>query len=189
LRQEWGEAWGIDPTSILIKTAKKGAPPKAHFRIGDGRRLPFGNERFDVVICQRGPATDNMRFAREMHRVLKKEGTFIAIYIGERDKENIKRIFKRGQFYSEMVNGRTEADRHGRVLNELRFKRIRIRDYDVVEYFPTLDDLVSRFERAPIIPHFHRSRDVRLLRKVEMQIRDKEGLRTNAHRIIVKAVK
>lgn len=183
------EAWGIDPTSILIKTAKKGAPPNAHFRLADGRRLPFRDKSFDVVICQRGPATDNIRFASEMHRVLKKGGAFIAIYIGQHDKENIKRIFKRGQFYSELIHGRTEADKHRRLLKKLGFRRIRVSDYDVVEYFPTLDDLVSRLERAPIIPHFHRIRDARLLKNVQIQIRDKLGLRTNSHRIILKAVK
>lgn len=183
------EAWGIDPTPVLIKAAKKGAPPNARFRLADGRALPFPDESFDVVICQRGPATDNMRFAREMSRVLKQNGTFIAIYIGEHDKENIKYIFKRGQFYNEMFRGESEARRHTELLRKLGFRRIKVKELNVVEYFAGLEDLVSRLERVPIIPNFHGVRDKRLLRKVEMKIQDKKGLRTNSHRIILTAVK
>ncbi len=183
------EAWGIDRTRILINAAKKGAPSNAHFKVADGRRLPFPDEAFDTLISQRGPATENMRFAKEVRRVLRRGGIFIALSIGEHDKENVKRIFSRGQRYNEMIQGRTERDRQRRLLRGLGFRRINVKDYNVVEYFPTLDDLVSRLERAPIIPHFHKIRDKRLLGAVERQIRDRRGLKTNYHTIIVKAVK
>ena len=184
-----GEAWGVDTSKRLIEVAEKDSPANVHFRVADGRRLPFTDKNFDVVICQRGLATENLRFASEMSRVLKNRGVFIAIAIGETDKENIKRVFKRGQLYASMLRGKTEADRHVALLKRLGFNPVIVKEYNPTEYFATVDDLVLRLETTPIIPSFHRVNDKQALKIVEKSLFNDRGLRTNSHRLIVKAVK
>jgi len=183
------EAWGIDPSKRLIEFARENAPQNARFKVADGRKLPFEDGSFHVVICQRGPATDNERFAREMQRVLKKDGAFIAITIGERDKENIKKVFGRGQLYKALLAKKTEAKRHIALLKKLRFARVGVREYNPVEYFAKLGDLIFRLERTPIIPNFRKVKDKRFLKEIERRFFDGRGIRTNSHRLIVKAIK
>ncbi len=183
------EAWGIDPSRRLIEIAKENAPDNAHFKVADGRNLPFEDGRFDVVISQRGPATENERFTREMWRVLQKNGIFVAITIGEKDKESIKKIFGRGQLYRALLRKRTAAKRHIALLRKLRFTRVDLRDYNPVEYFATLDDLVFRLDRTPIIPNFRKTKDKAFLKEIQLKFFDGKGIRTNSHRLIVKAIK
>ena len=183
------EAWGIDPSKTLIEFARKNAPKNTRFKVADGRRLPFEDGSFDVVICQRGPATDNQTFAKEMRRVLKENGAFVAIAIGERDKENIKRVFGKGQLYKALLTKKTEAKRHVALLKKLKFASAEVREYNSVEYFAKLDDLVFRLERTPIIPNFHKVKDRRFLEKIERKCSNGKGIRTNSHRVIVKAIK
>ncbi len=174
---------------LLIRIAKKGSPLNVHFRVADGRRLPFEDENFGVVISQRGPATENEEFAREMSRVLSEKGIFIAIAIGERDKENIKRVFKTGKLYTSMLRRKTEAYRHIALLKNLGFNRVIVREYNPIQYFATLNDLILRLETTPIIPSFHRVKDRRTLQIIEQSLFDGRGIRTNSHRLIVKATK
>jgi hypothetical protein len=124
-----------------------------------------------------------------MARVLKKGGKFIAITIGERDKENIKRVFRRGQLYRSLITGRTEAARHTSLLKELGFRKIRAKELNPIEYFATLKDLISRMERVPMLPNFHRVRDRRFLDRVQRELTDEHGIRTNSHRVIISATK
>lgn len=183
------QVYGIDVSRRLIRGAKKGAPRNAHFRVADGRKLPFPDQFFDVIISQRGAATENISFAREMWRVLKLGGIFIAITIGERDKENIKRIFGRGQLFNALIKSKTESARHVALLKRLGFSSVHVEEYDPTEYFATLEDLVRRLEYAPIIPHFHRIRDKRVLNEIKRKLSDGKGVRTNSHRLIVTAAK
>ncbi len=183
------EAYGVDAAPRLLEIARKGAPPNVHFKKADARRLPFPSQYFDRVICQRGPATENKEFAREMARVLKRGGKYIGIHIGERDKENIKRIFKRGQLYRSFVRKKSEAGRQIALLKELGFRTARAEELNPTEYFATLRDLIARMKRVPMIPHFNRTSDKYFLGRVQKELTDEHGIRTNSHRVIISAAK
>ncbi len=120
---------------------------------------------------------------------MSEKGVFIAIAIGERDKENIKRVFKRGQLYTSMLRKKTEAARHIALLKKLGFSRVIVKEYNPTEYFATLDDLILRLETTPILPSFHRVKDNRTLKIIEQTLSDHRGIRTNSHRLIAKAIK
>lgn len=183
------EAYGVDNAPKLVEIARKGAPPNVHFRTADARRLPFPSQYFDRVICQRGPATENKEFVREMARVLKRGGKYIGIHIGERDKENIKRIFKRGQLYRSLVTKESEAGRQLSLLRELGFRSARAEELNPTEYFAALRDLIARMERVPMIPHFNSVSDIRFLDRVRKELTDEHGIRTNSHRVIISATR
>src|SRR6266487_2540098 len=69
----------------------------ADFRFADAKRLPSSMNNFDVVYSRRGPGSETVRTLSEAYRVLRKNGICMQIERGERDKQNLARIFGRGQ--------------------------------------------------------------------------------------------
>ena len=72
---------GIDPSLEGIQAARRVAAQlevNAHFVVGDGRRLPFPDETFDVVfsysVLQHFSRTDVRATLKEVHRVLRPSG-------------------------------------------------------------------------------------------------------------------
>ncbi|MBI4095287.1 MAG: class I SAM-dependent methyltransferase [DPANN group archaeon] len=187
------DAWGIDPARKLINYAKLRAKKlhikNIHFEVADGRNLPFEKEKFDIVISQRGPVTDNVGFAREAFRVLKKGGQLIEITIGEQDKENIKRTFGRGQNYYGLINKVSSAKNKKQLLKKAGFRKIKTRYYNLTEYFAAKHDLILRLLRTPIIPNFNLKKDYKLINKVINKYSTTKGIKTNAHRLIIIAKK
>ncbi|MBI2041313.1 MAG: class I SAM-dependent methyltransferase [DPANN group archaeon] len=187
------EVWGIDPARKLINYAKLRTKnlriKNVYFEVADGRNLPFEKEKFDIVTSQRGPATDNIGFAREAFRVLKKGGRLIEITIGEKDKENIKRTFGRGQNYCGLINNVSEAENKKQLLKKVGFRKIRTKYYNPTEYFATKRDLVLRLSRTPIIPNFNLKKDYKLINKIINKYSTTKGIKTNAHRLIIIAEK
>ncbi len=80
-----------------------------------------------------------------------------------------------------------------RVVQELTaagFTEISVRNYDTTEYYRTAEDLIFLLKHTPIIPDFgHDPEDFAILQRfIEDNVSDK-GIRTNARRVIVRALK
>ena len=75
---------GIDSSRELLKiAAKKQKEQKVKnvsFVFGDAQKTPFENEMFDIIFNRRGPS-----FYTEYFRLLKKDGHYLEIGIGEKD--------------------------------------------------------------------------------------------------------
>jgi ubiquinone/menaquinone biosynthesis C-methylase UbiE len=82
----------------IMNTSLQGVT-NVELRLANARSIPHPDESFDLVYCRRGPATYDLKTARETHRVLKHGRQFIEEEIGEKDKLNWKQIFGRGQNY------------------------------------------------------------------------------------------
>jgi SAM-dependent methyltransferase len=156
------------------------------FKQADANMLPFPDAAFDVVVSRRGPVTASMQSLSEAFRVLKEGGTLMEITIGEKDKNNLVRIFGRGQMY-----GITErvAVQKKRMLEEAVFRIIEINDYLAAEIFRTLNDLIIRLNSAPIIPNFDVKRDKKYLEQVEEICKTSRGIETEVHRVTIIATK
>ncbi|MGA3020969.1 MAG: class I SAM-dependent methyltransferase [Candidatus Micrarchaeales archaeon] len=192
------EAIGVDIAPKLIKDAKRTAPSNVHFTVANAIELPFKANTFDIITEQRGPITSieqqggiatSERIAKEMFRVLKEKGVFFAIGIGERDKENIKRVFGRGQFYEYLIDGRKRSEEMAGMLNKIGFSKMKVKEYDTLEYFATFDDLVLRLSGRPIIPNFNMDEDKEHWAYIQKQFSENKGIRTNSHRFILRATK
>ena len=70
------EVWGIEYSPEQLAAARARRRPNLHFIQGDAHRLPFKDERFDVVYCRYvlEHVANPLHVLREMHRVLKPEG-------------------------------------------------------------------------------------------------------------------
>ncbi len=147
--------------------------------------LRFNQETFDLVYSRRGPLTHGSKSLFEARRVLKNDGILMEITIGEHDKENIARIFGRGQ----MLGSEKVSILKDRMLRQSGLKPIEIKDYIATEVFPTLNDLIVRLTDSPIIPDFDRVKDAAHLDKVEKECMTKKGIETPSHRVIIVARK
>lgn len=156
------------------------------FKQANANELPFAETTFDVIVSRRGPVTDNMQSLSEARRVLKDNGTLMEITIGEKDKANVTKIFGRGQMFA--VTKRVALSK-GRMLGNVGFRIVEIKDYLATEIFQSINDLIIRLSSAPIIPNFDVKRDARYLERVEEMCTTSRGVETEVHRVTIVAVK
>jgi ubiquinone/menaquinone biosynthesis C-methylase UbiE len=72
------KATGIDISEVAIKKARKQFP-QFNFTVADATKLPFGDKKFDCVVCSEviEHIKDRDKALSEIKRVLKEGGTFI----------------------------------------------------------------------------------------------------------------
>ncbi len=181
---------GIDTSTIAIEQAKKSLArskrANVYFRQADATSLPFPEKSFDIVYSRRGPGSDSIRTLAEAYRVLWKNGVFLEITIGERDKHNLAKIFGRGQMLD--VKGQVSS-RKKTMLEGAGFTRAVARDYLGTEVFRAMSDLLVRLRSAPIIPSFDHWKDRKYLAKIRKECTTERGIETPAHRVVLIAHK
>jgi SAM-dependent methyltransferase len=181
---------GIDISTTALGQAKKRLArsnlANVELRLADARHLPFPDSSLDIIFSRRGPGSDSVYTLSEAYRVLRKQGSFMEITIGERDKENLARIFGRGQMLS--VKGQV-SDIKKRMLARAGFCRIVTRDYLGTEVFKGMNDLLGRLQSAPIIPSFDLQKDRKYLERVRKECMTDRGIETPAHRVVLIARK
>lgn len=156
------------------------------FQQADVSKLPFADAEFDMAISRGGPATANRRTLAEAYRVLKRNGLLMEITFGEKDKENLRKIFGRGQTYG---IGQRIAISKKRMLERAGFRDVETRDYIATEIFPSMKRLIIRLSDSPIIPEFDVKKDERFLETVERNCRTPRGIETPSHRVTIIARK
>lgn len=183
------EAVGIDFSEEAIRRAQTNLNRTERrnciFKQADANQLPFPDSTFDVVVSRRGPVTASTQSLSEAYRVLKESGTLMEITIGEKDKNNILKIFGRGQMFGIVER---MAFSKSRMLENVGFLILEVRDYLATEIFRTLDDLVIRLRSAPIIPNFDLKRDEECLERIEA-CKTSRGIETVVHRVTIIATK
>jgi ubiquinone/menaquinone biosynthesis C-methylase UbiE len=184
------KAIGIDISRIAlgyaIDSRRKWKSRNVEFLFAKASGIPFRSNSFDVVYSRRGPGSLSVRTLSEAYRVLKPGGLFMEITIGERDKQNIAKIFGRGQMLG--IRGQVSSLKK-KVLKRVGFKKIVARDYLGTEIFRTMDNLVIRMRTAPIIPRFDPQRDRQYLEQVGRECRTDRGIETPVHRVLLVARK
>ena len=177
---------GIDTSRTALRLAEKNLArsklSNAIFHLADAYRLPFSDNSFDVVYSRRGPGSDNSRTLAEAYRVLKRNGIFMEITIGERDKQNLARIFGKGQMLH--VRGRVSTTKRG-MMEKAGYTQVVTRDYLATEVFKGMPDLLVRLQSAPIIPSFDSRKDRVFLDRVEKECMTDRGIETPVHRVVL----
>ncbi len=180
---------GIDFSEKAIQVAKENLRNSGlgnvTFKTTSADNLGFESNSFDLIFSRRGPLTHSSKALSEAYRVLKKGGHLMEITIGEHDKENIARIFGRGQ----MLHSEKVSDLKGRMLRETGFKSLEIKDYLAVEIIPSLNELICRLTDSPIIPNFDPVADKSFLEKVLEICKTQRGIETPTHRVEIIAEK
>lgn len=177
------EIIGIDPFEGYIETAKKQKKEaniqNVIFQLADGKNLPFEDEYFDIVLSSRGPLSANIEFIKESFRVLKVGGLMIEETIGEKDKIELKKIFRRGQNYPIQE---TKLESVQRLLKQSNMKLIESKHFLFHQVYQSINEVIEILERAPIIPHFDKIRDKKYLEEVNKKLNNK-GIILSNHRL------
>lgn len=163
--------------SIGIKWQKEQKIKNVSFERVDAYKTKYKNNSFDIVYSRRGPS----KFL-EIYRILKKGGYFVEIKIGEKDAQEIKEIFERGQDFGDWKNSRLK--KHKEELKNIGFEVIFMRGYLYDEYYKTQKDLQLFLEGVPIFEDFNIKKDKIYLDKYIKLFKTKKGIKLPRHRII-----
>ena len=176
------KAYGIDISKGMIITAKKNLSESktsnVEFKLADANKLPFPKDYFDVITCKHAPFS-----VKELFRVLKPNGIFITQQVGEKDKQNIKDIFGRGQSFGGKSG--TSMNRYIKELEQFKFKIIKKETYNATQYFESMKDIIFLLKNTPIIPHFNIEKDKKYLQELEEKYKTAEGIKTNSNRYLI----
>lgn len=177
---------GIDISTTALRRARsrlaRSKLRNVEFSLEDAGNLSFPKNTFEIVYSRRGPGSDSTRTLSEAYRVLRKSGMFMEITIGERDKQNLARIFGRGQ----MLGVKRQVSMIKKeILEKVGFGKVVTRDYLGTEVFRAMSDLVVRLRSAPIIPAFDARRDRRFLKRVQRECLTDRGIETQVHRVVL----
>ena len=173
---------GIDNSKELIKIAQRKqselSVSTTHFIYGDASHMPYEDVRFDVAFNRRGPS-----FYKEYARVLKTDGLYIEIGIGEQDAQSLKNTFKRGQGFGEWASRRIERDTTNFSKNGL--SAIRAEDYFYNEYYPSREMFGIFLKGVPIFEDFDITKDAHLLEAYYSSHTTKNGeIELERHRVL-----
>jgi len=174
---------GVDCCQLYIETAKSDQKHKkiknVFFKVGDGRKMPFKGNTFDLIYSSRGPLSANQTFFKEALRVLKPHGLLIEETIGETDKIELKRIFERGQNYPYTIK---KSEAVVKLFNKNKVELVFMKDSIYYQRFLSFRLLVNTLNRAPIIPGFDERKDLRPLAKID-KLCQNNGIVLRAHRL------
>ena len=181
LAKKCKRVYGIDNSKSMIARAKKNALKlgvnNVQLKLGDINHIPFASSTFDIVISRHSPIN-----FKEACRVLKKEGLLITQQVGERDKQNIKDVFGRGQSYGKK-HGEL-IDNYVKKAQNASFKVLGKDHYHSSEYYK-VPDLIFLLENTPIIPGFNVKKDINRLQIIKNKFKSKLGIRTNSCRYLL----
>lgn len=176
---------GIDRSEQMIRTAienaKRAGKSNVRFLQMDAEKLDFPMGFFNMVTCRHSNFS-----AKEAAKVLVKGGSFITQQVSEDDKLNLKEAFGRGQAWGATAG--TLREQYVAELKEAGFTDIQAFNFDVTEYYQTVEDLIFLLTHTPIIPHFGENElDYRILYQFVLDNQTNKGIKTNAARFVITA--
>lgn len=176
----------IDLSSGMLDAARKLQKEKdienVSFEEQDAGKTTYTNNTFDVVYSRRGPTP----FA-EFYRLLKSSGYFVGINIGEKDCQEIKEIFGRGQGFGQWNSSRLEKDKQE--LKNAGFEIVFAQDYFYDEYYASYEDLDLFLQGVPIFEDFDSEKDKKYLEEYVTKFKAERGIKFPRHRVVTIARK
>lgn len=173
---------GIDQSAGMIKTAAnnlvKSGISNVRFLEMAAEKLDFPPDFFNIVSCRHSPF-----HAKEIAKVLMKNGTFLTQQVSENDKSNLKEAFGRGQAFGTKPGSLKRQYRTE--LSEAGFTDIQSFECNVTEYYQTAEDLIFLLSHTPIIPNFGRTQDdFQILQQFIRENQTEKGIRTYSERFM-----
>lgn len=144
----------------------------------DAKHTAFENSFFDLAYCRRGPS-----FYKEYYRILKTNGHYLEIGIGEADTIELKKVFDRGQNYGKWDKSKLEENL--KELQELGFRVVFAENFHYFEYYPSYDEFDLFLQGVPIFEDFDSEKDKELLQKYVEKFSTNKGISLSRHRLVM----
>ncbi|MDJ1134785.1 class I SAM-dependent methyltransferase [Streptomyces iconiensis] len=153
-------------------------PTEVSFQQRDAEHTGLPDAAFDVISSRRGPL-----FADEFWRLLKPGGSLVYLGIGERDVQDIKEVFGRGQQYGQWGTSILETEQLR--LEKQGFLTVRAEDIWFDEYFHSRADLCRFLEVVPIFEEFDAERDAGSLDRFISRAQTERGIHFARHWVLL----
>lgn len=174
--------YGIDTSKVNLDVAESHSGDErsknVEYSLQDASHTSFKDSFFDLAYCRRGPSYFN-----EYHRVLKTDGYYLEIGIGEMDTVELKKVFGRGQNY-----GKWDTSTLDRNLNELQsigFKIIFAENFHYFEYYPSYKEFDLFLQGVPIFEDFDSEKDKVAVQKYVKKFSTDKGIQLSRHRLVM----
>lgn len=176
------KVFGIDTSKVNLDIAKSHSDDErsrnVEYLLQDASHTLFKDSFFDLAYCRRGPS-----YYTEYNRILKTNGHYLEIGIGEMDTVELKKIFGRGQDYGKWNS--SAIDKNVQELRALGFKIIFAENFHYFEYYPSYEDLDLFLQGVPVFEDFDSEKDkIKLQEYVEKFLTDK-GIQLSRHRLVM----
>jgi len=166
--------------------------PNLDYVLGDSRKLPFGNETFEVVATRLSPHDLD-----EMMRVLKSGGLALCMRVGETDALELRKMFGQAGLVEKMGRYIARAEPHSRHIaeqwKETGFLEVKSTEHEYDIHFETVADLAKYLSRIPIVPEFdmENNEHMQTLQEYAKQSTHQEtgAVILHRHRNIIKGLK
>jgi len=152
------------------------------FQKADATKISFDDDYFDVIYSRRGPTP-----YQEIGRLLKSSGYFTEISIGEKDAQELKEIFGRGQGFGEW--GKPILESKKAKLEAIGLKSVFAKEFFYSEYYSDIDDFSLWLESVPIFKDFDPTKDRKFLSEYVEKMKIQRGIELRRHRIVITAHK
>jgi ubiquinone/menaquinone biosynthesis C-methylase UbiE len=154
---------------------------------GDGRRLPFHNCSFDVVITKLADYSPH-----ETYRVLRRHGHFLEYGLGPEADREIKEFFperieKENFFFP--TNLKKWKQEVCEDIIESGFGVSSIEDFKGYEHCENERELMDLIEMVPLVKKFDRAKDREKITELVEKYGDEEGVKITWHHYIMMARK
>lgn len=183
LADNFSEIIGIDTSKELIDIAKSKKEElkieKVSFFLQNANKTEFKNESFNIVFCRRGPT-----YFDEYNRLLKKGGYYIEIDIGEKDAQELKEVFGRGQGFNKWKEEKTQFQKNIEEMKNTGFEVIFAKDYYCNEFYKSIDDLDLFLQGVPIFEDYGLKNDKKLLKEYVSKFQTDKGINLPRHRTV-----
>ena len=174
--------YGIDTSKVNLDIAKSHSDDErsknVEYSLQDASHTLFEDSFFDMAYCRRGPS-----YFEEYHRVLKTNGHYLKIGIGEMDSVELKKIFGRGQGYGKWDKSR--LDESLKELQSIGFKVIFAENFHYFEYYPSYKEFDLFLQGVPIFEDFDSEKDKIALQKYVEKFTTDKGIQLSRHRLVM----
>lgn len=176
----------IDISDGMLEAAKhkqtEAGITNVEFIIQDANHTTLSDQSFDVVYSRRGPNPYT-----EAARILKPEGTYMEIEVGEQDTQSIQELFGRGQGF-----GNWDKRKLPILVQDLEENGFTIKfaeEYLYNEYYKSYADLDLFLQGVPIFKDFDSEKDKEKLEEYVKKYQTERGIPLRRHRIVIVAQK
>lgn len=176
------KVFGIDTSKINLDIAKGHSNDEksknVEYSLQDASHTLFQDSFFDIAYCRRGPS-----YYTEYCRVLKTQGYYLEIGIGEKDTIELKKVFGRGQNYGKWDT--STLDENLKELKKLGFKVVFAENFNYFEYYPSYEQLDLFLQGVPIFEDFDSEKDRAALQKYTEKFTTNKGIQLSRHRLVM----
>ncbi|MEW2545126.1 class I SAM-dependent methyltransferase [Streptomyces sp. NPDC047002] len=177
------DALDLSPEMLASAERHRAASGLDHvtFALGDASATGFPDGAFDVVTSRRGPL-----FPEEFGRVLRPGGSVVHLGIAERDVQELKEVFGRGQLYGRWSGTPVLREERER-LERAGFTVDHAGEFTYDEYFHTPADLDRFLQMVPIFEDYDSAADRGAFERYAARATTSEGIHLARHWFVLRA--